>query len=131
MQRSGSLRPELYKDIEVASVDSFQVRLHPPRSFCTIVMPCHATYRSLFLHRLITFHQEHTFLPCLAPCLTLPSPPSPLPNPALPDPILRYPALLCCPVVLLLYFSFIWAYFILCALSLYHTYAPLIIPLLL
>ena len=27
MQRSGSLRPELYKDIEVASVDSFQVPL--------------------------------------------------------------------------------------------------------
>ena len=26
MQRSGSLRPELYKDIEVASVDSFQGR---------------------------------------------------------------------------------------------------------
>ena len=42
MQRSGSLRPELYKDIEVASVDSFQVSSHPIHPFMN---PTHRSYK--------------------------------------------------------------------------------------
>ena len=66
MQRSGSLRPELYKDIEVASVDSFQVPLRPSLLYYLLQHSSilHSFPLHLFLLHNFLLHQFllHSFL---------------------------------------------------------------------